>query len=180
MRAVSAFTLVGVVVFIYIYVYTYVFVHPIYYLRPSFSLSLLVVTQIRGHIADASPPSPLGFVPCIFIARRFQLFLPSSTRVQLCLPTVGLFLSELALFIVLEIRDNLDTNSAGYHFMRQPVVTDFFFFFPIYTQYTWPVSVPWRTSVPQEHAMPHCAVLWRPFLGLNSRQLCMQIAPGST
>ena len=29
--------------------------HPIYYLRPSF-LFLLVVTQIRGHIAGPSPP----------------------------------------------------------------------------------------------------------------------------
>ena len=35
------------------------------------------------------PPYPLRFVPCIFIARRFQLFLPSSTRVELCLPTLG-------------------------------------------------------------------------------------------
>ena len=33
-------------------------------------------------------PCPLRFVPCIFIARRFQLFLPSSTRVELCLPTL--------------------------------------------------------------------------------------------
>ena len=32
--------------------------HPIYYLRPSFSLSLLVVAQIRGHIAGSSPPLP--------------------------------------------------------------------------------------------------------------------------
>ena len=34
------------------------FFHPIYYLRPSVSLSLLVVTQIRGHIAGSSPPLP--------------------------------------------------------------------------------------------------------------------------
>ena len=33
------------------------FFHPIYYLRPSI-LSLLVVTQIRGHIAGSSPPLP--------------------------------------------------------------------------------------------------------------------------
>ena len=32
--------------------------HPIYYLRPSFSLSLLDVTQIRGHIAGSSPHLP--------------------------------------------------------------------------------------------------------------------------
>ena len=33
------------------------FFHPIYYLRPSI-LSLLVVTQIRGHIAGSSLPLP--------------------------------------------------------------------------------------------------------------------------
>ena len=37
--------------------------------------------QIRGNIACPSPPSPLRFVPCIFIAKRLQPFLPSSTRV---------------------------------------------------------------------------------------------------
>ena len=37
----------------------FLFFHPIYYLRPSIlSLSLLVVTQIRGHIAGSSPPLP--------------------------------------------------------------------------------------------------------------------------
>ena len=34
------------------------FFHPIYYLRPPFSLSLLVVAQIRGHIAGSSTPLP--------------------------------------------------------------------------------------------------------------------------
>ena len=38
--------------------FCFVFSHPIYYFRPSFSLSLLVVTQIRGHIAGSSPPLP--------------------------------------------------------------------------------------------------------------------------
>ena len=61
------------------------FSYPIYNLRPSSHLSLLDVTQIRGHIADSSPPSPLRFVPCISIARGFQLFLPWSIRVELCL-----------------------------------------------------------------------------------------------
>ena len=51
---------------------------------PFFDLSLLVVTQIRGHIAGSSLPLPsLRFVPCIFITRIFELFLPSSTRVEL-------------------------------------------------------------------------------------------------
>ena len=31
--------------------------HPIYYIRP-FNISLLVVTQIRGHISSSSPPLP--------------------------------------------------------------------------------------------------------------------------
>ena len=35
-----------------------------------FSLSLLVVTQIRGHIAGSSPPSRLRFVPCIFCPEK--------------------------------------------------------------------------------------------------------------
>ena len=34
-----------------------------------------------------APRSPLRFVPCIFIARRFQLFL--RRRLELCLPTLG-------------------------------------------------------------------------------------------
>ena len=46
---------------------------------PLFALSLLVVTQTRVHIAGSSPPSPLRFVPCIFIVRTPQPFLPSST-----------------------------------------------------------------------------------------------------
>ena len=72
--------------------------HPIYYCRPSFSLSLLVVTQIRCHIAGSSPSSRLRFVPCIFIARRVQPLLPSSPRVELRLPTLGA-LSRYTLFV---------------------------------------------------------------------------------
>ena len=53
------------------------------------SPSGVVVTQIQGHIliAGSSPTSPLPFVPCIFVARRFQLFLPSSTCIELYLPS---------------------------------------------------------------------------------------------
>ena len=48
------------------------------------SSSVLVATQIRGHIASSSPPSPprYRYVPCILVARRIQHFLPSSTRVE--------------------------------------------------------------------------------------------------
>ena len=66
--------------------------HPICYLRPSFTYVLppssVVITQIRGHIAGYPPP-PLRYSSCIFIARRVQHFLPSSTRVELGLPTLG-------------------------------------------------------------------------------------------
>ena len=36
----------------------FTFLHPIYYICPSFSPSLLVVTQIRGHTAGSCPPLP--------------------------------------------------------------------------------------------------------------------------
>ena len=50
------------------------FFHPIYYLRPSFYLSLLVVTRVRGNTAASSRPSPVrNLVPRIFIAGIFQL-----------------------------------------------------------------------------------------------------------
>ena len=63
--------------------------HPFSYLRPSFSFPpAAVVTQIRGHMQALVPPSPLRYVPCSFIARRFQLFPSSSTRVELRLPTL--------------------------------------------------------------------------------------------
>ena len=46
---------------------------------PRVRLSLLVaVTQIRGHIAGASPPSPLPFVPCVVIAGRLDPRRPAS------------------------------------------------------------------------------------------------------
>ena len=62
------------------------FSHPIYCFRAPF-LSPSIVTQIRGgHIAGSSPPSPLRFVPSTLIARRL---LPSSTRIELCPPTLG-------------------------------------------------------------------------------------------
>ena len=76
--------------------------HPIYCLRPSFlspsyqGIILIVVIQIQGHIAGSSP-SRQRFA--FFIARRFQLFLPSSTRVELCLPTLGALGNKLLIFL---------------------------------------------------------------------------------
>ena len=63
------------------------FPHPIYDLRPSF-LSLLVVTQIRGHIAGSFPPLPTT-VRALDFYREEILALSSSTRVDLCLLTLG-------------------------------------------------------------------------------------------
>ena len=76
------------------------FPHPVYdprpcFLSPFFPIpfiifvllflsSLLVVTQIRGHIRSRlfSPHTHYGSCPALFFARRFHLFLPSSTRVE--------------------------------------------------------------------------------------------------
>ena len=47
------------------------------------------ITQIRGgHIASSCPPSPVRYMPCIFIAGKAQPFFPSSIRVELRLPTL--------------------------------------------------------------------------------------------
>ena len=44
---------------------------------PFYSLSLLAVTQIRGHIAGSSPPSnPLRFVPCICYREKISALFP--------------------------------------------------------------------------------------------------------
>ena len=51
------------------------------------SPSLPVVTQIRS-LAGPPPPSPPRYVPSFFIARRTQHFLPLSTSIELCLPTL--------------------------------------------------------------------------------------------
>ena len=52
------------------------------------SPSLPVVTQIRGRIAGPSSPFSPRSVPSFFIAIKTQHFLPSSTRVELCVPTL--------------------------------------------------------------------------------------------
>ena len=61
-----------------IFVSFFFFSHPIYYLRPSFYLPPIIRNLEPGShfIAGSSPPSPIRFVTCIFIARRFQLFFP--------------------------------------------------------------------------------------------------------
>ena len=88
------------------YQFFFFFFHPIYYLGPSFLslLCILLVTQIRAHIRTRlfSPLPLIMFVPCMFIAERFQLFHPSSTGVELRLPTLvigALTTQHLILFI---------------------------------------------------------------------------------
>ena len=74
--------------------------------------SLQVVTQIRGHIAGSSSSSPIRFVPCIIIAKIFRFFSPSSTRVELYLPTVGALRSFLHIFAnKFKILPRRDSNS---------------------------------------------------------------------
>ena len=64
------------------------FLRPICYPRTILSPSLPVVTQIRGHIAGSSPPSPLRHVPSFLSREIIHHFLPSSTGVKLCVPTL--------------------------------------------------------------------------------------------
>ena len=64
--------------------------NPSYLLSsPFYSLSPSRNSDPGSHSRLFSPPTHYG--PCLafFIARRFQLFLHSSTRVELCLPTLG-------------------------------------------------------------------------------------------
>ena len=50
---------------------------------PFYSLSLPVVTQIRGHISGSSSPLPTTVRALHFISRRFQLSLVDSRRIVL-------------------------------------------------------------------------------------------------
>ena len=72
------------------------FFHPIYCLLCS--LSLLVVTQIRGHIAGSFPPLPTTVRALHFYHEKISA-LPSPTRVELCLPTLGALTSDPFLFL---------------------------------------------------------------------------------
>ena len=76
--------------------------------------SLLVVTQIRGHIAGSSPPSPPRLVPftffSLFLAGRLLPFLPSSTRVELRLPTLYALSAVHPFLIFLQINSKSHTG----------------------------------------------------------------------
>ena len=81
---------------ILIFFFFQTFFHPIHYLRPSI-ISLLVVTQIQGHIAGFSSPLPTK-VRALHFSREKISALPSSTRVELCLLTLGALSSWSSFF----------------------------------------------------------------------------------
>ena len=58
-------------------------------LRPSFSFFLPSRNSDLGSNRTLFPSPQPRYTPYIFIARIVQHFLPSSTRVELCLPTLG-------------------------------------------------------------------------------------------
>ena len=63
-----------------------VFFHPIYCFRPT-SPPASLSCQIRGHIAG-TPPPPTTVRAFVFIARRVQHFLLSSSHVESCIHTL--------------------------------------------------------------------------------------------
>ena len=67
------------------------FLHPVYYPRPSFSLSLAIVTLIRGdHIAGSSVPSPTTVRALHFLSREdFTPFFPRRLASNCAYPLVG-------------------------------------------------------------------------------------------
>ena len=77
------------------------FLHPIHYLRPSI-LSLLVVTQIRGHIAGSSPPLPTTVRALHFYPEKISALssLVNSRRIVL---THNRRSQQLILLLVLQI-----------------------------------------------------------------------------
>ena len=89
------------------------FFHPIH-LRPSFSLSLLVVTQIRGHIAGSSPPLPTT-VRALHYRENISALscLVDSRRIELCLPTLDALSSWSFFFVAkkVKISPRRDSNS---------------------------------------------------------------------
>ena len=91
------------------------FFHPIYYLRPSF-LSLLVVPQIRGHIAGSSPPCT-HYGSCLaFLSREdFSSSLVDSRRSVPTHATVG----ALSVFLVFQYKFEISPRTAGFELQDQ-------------------------------------------------------------
>ena len=68
--------------------YVFLLFFSIPYINFALLFSLLVVTQIRGHIAGSSPPLATTVRALHFYHEKISA-LPSSTRVELCLTTLG-------------------------------------------------------------------------------------------
>ena len=91
------------------------FFHPIYHVRPSFcSLSLLVLTQIRGHIAGSSPPI-LTTVRFLYFYREKISALASLVDSRRIVLTHARRSQQLILFFIfankLKISPRRDSNS---------------------------------------------------------------------
>ena len=72
--------------FLFSFFPSHIFSSPFFYL----SLLLIVVTQIRGHIAGSSTPLPTTVRALHFYYEKMSaLSSLSSTRVELSLPTLG-------------------------------------------------------------------------------------------
>ena len=78
---------------IYMYTSTYFFSHPIYFVlsSPFYSLSLLVETQNRGHIAGSLSPLPTTVPAFHFYREDISALscLVDPASIELCLRTVG-------------------------------------------------------------------------------------------
>ena len=58
---------------------------------PFYSISLLVVTQIRGHIAGSCPPYPLRFLPCILYPVKISALSPLDVWVAIISSNSGIY-----------------------------------------------------------------------------------------
>ena len=88
------------------YSFLFPFFHPIGYLRPSFfSLLLIVVTQIRGHIAGSSSPSTLW--PAFLSREDFSSFFPRRLALNCVLTHARHSQQLLILFIFANTFKNL-------------------------------------------------------------------------
>ena len=96
-------------IYICIYKYDVYILHPIYYLFTCI-LSLLVVTQIRGHTAGSSPPPTAVRAFNFYREGRFQLFLASSTCVELSAHARQAFSATVGPFFF-KISPRWDSNS---------------------------------------------------------------------
>lgn len=87
------------------------FLLPFYFLRRSFPLSLLVATQIRGHIVGSPPPSPPRYRSCLAVSWREDSnhFFPRRPALNLAYPRYALPAVD-SFFLFLKIVEFLTTR----------------------------------------------------------------------